>query len=170
MFQIRKINSPHALYYSPGRDVAYVGFDNINYALAQLQDAIERKDLWLKDYMQHFGITEDDLLYAINLFVASIEREFLELPPEDADFKTLPYHLKLPILAVIAQPFIGESIQGRRDTLTIENLEELDPKVFYEKCFPITRRYALNLSWKDLIIRFFNGLIYKLFGKEFKRR
>lgn len=169
MFQIRKINSPKALYYSPGRDVAYVGFDNINYALAQLQEAIERKDFWIQDYMNRFKISDEDLMYAINLFVTSIENEFLEKPAEGADFKTLPYHMKLPILAVIAQPFIGETIQGRRDVLTIEDLEETDPKQFYEKCFPVTRRYSLQFSLKDLVVRFFRSLAYFLFGRWFAK-
>lgn len=73
MFQLRELNSPCVLFYSPGRDIAYCGPVNINYALDYLRHVLETEPVWLQEYFAAFKIEKNDFISSVNMFISSLE-------------------------------------------------------------------------------------------------
>lgn len=173
MFQLRELNSPCVLFYSPGRDIAYCGPVNINYALDYLRHVLETEPVWLQEYFAAFKIEKNDFISSVNMFISSLESELRgESNEKPAEYFKAPASHKILILAAVAQIFIGETIKGRRDVLSEDAVKELDPEVFYEKCLPITRRFMIEPSLWDKIMAFGNRLLFMLrkLYQRFKHR
>jgi len=162
MLQLRELNSPCVLFYSPGRDLAYCGPININYALDYLQHLLETEPIWLQEYFTALNIDKDEFIGTVNMFIASLEQELRGESVQSTPFFSAPPGHKILILAAVAQIFIGETIKGRRDVLSENAVKELDPEVFYKKCLPIVRRFMIRPTFTTRMMMLFNRMLFAL--------
>lgn len=142
MLQFRPADSPHSVFYSPGRDLAYVGFDFINMGLDLLEKDLATSPQWLKEYLDKNGITEEQVRDGIKAFETSIYELCIEKGTVEHSFIPISKPVQLLVLYFIAKVFIGASIDGWKDVTSGEAVYALTPEEFLSKTF--ARQYAFS--------------------------
>lgn len=172
MFQFRIPNGPVTAYYSPGRDVAHVGFILMQDGLDYLNYLKDNKTEAFKEYVMHNQITDAEIDAAIQDFIDSVEQEI-----KNPDEKMLPSNqftrnrpcVRYLVYACIAPLFIGASIKGKKDVLARADIVEYRGEEFHRKFTGLSNRFQVHSPslWDKVIhrIRRFYGNLKVWIGR-----
>jgi len=147
MFQFRLPNGPTTAYYSPGRDVAHVGFVLIQDGLDYLNYLKENKTDALREYVIHNKITDAEIDAAIQDFIDSVEQEIKN--PDEGMLSSNQFTRNRPcvrylVYACIAPLFIGASIKGKKDVLARADIVEYSGEEFHRKFTGLSNKFRVH--------------------------
>lgn len=125
-----KVNVRDA-FYSPARDVAYIGPKVIERAMFALNE--ECWEPWLKEYLDSQGVTVDTLIEtAAPLKLAKLVNQVIKAPLQEAipaaEFDKLPAAIQLLFYARIGQVFLAAMWSAVKDV----NAPDSDPPATIE--------------------------------------
>lgn len=131
MIQIRPIGIPGAVFYSPARDVAYVGFDAIVYAVVNLGNELDNMPQWLSDYLQRNNIDKEVLRESLQKFTDSIyELCHNERTMDNHSFVSVPFEIQAVIMHYVARVFVGMTVDGWKQAHEMP-VESIDKDAFF---------------------------------------
>jgi len=147
MFQFRDPSAPVVAFYSPGRDLAHVGFFLLNSGLERLKYGVEHGSKNVRDFMQRHNISEQELKDAIDAFIVSIEEEVKN--PSDSmllknSFSMCRYEVRYLIYSSIAPLFIAATIKGKKDVLDHADAVEYHGEEFHRKITGLVPNWDIN--------------------------
>lgn len=170
-FQFRPItHNPGALYYSPQRDLAYIGIPTLAYAIDYVLHCYAHPNTDFLHYITKHDITQEELLQAVGYLEESlIARIQGEKVPEDP-FLKVRFPVRLLIHYGFSTLLLRETVESRKDVLSEEEILDKDPEHFIERCLgktwktfkdrmgqphetPLTQiRRTLRLLWDKLAV------------------
>lgn len=140
-FQFRPItHNPGTLYYSPQRDLAYIGVPTLAYAIDYILHCYAHPSRDFLDYITKYDITQEELLRAIECLEASIVARIQEEKVSEDPFLQVRFPVRLLIHYGFSTLLLKETVESRKDVLSEEEVLDKDPEHFIERC--------LGKTWK----------------------